>query len=669
MTTFNQSKKSSYGSIKTILIPTLILAIIIPIAILGFVSNYQTQNIVKKNLELSTKQTVYEINQAISTYLIGIENQIESISTSKYIRNFSVETDIDSIYDTIGNIVESNESILNGYFATTTKDMYLYPKQNLPDGYDPTSRPWYTTAVNKSGTASWSEPYVDAASGNFTITLAKTVKSNGKIVGVIGLDVSLANFSDSMKNHVIGESGYVFITDAMGTTITHPDESIIGTEDAKELPFWNTASTTKNGYTSYEHEGVKKLASFDTNEITGWKLFASMEMSELTKDTNAIRDFSIASLLVGLLIAILLSISITRMITKPLKKMTYAFETGANGDLTASVDIKSNTEFGEIGNDFNIMMQNISSSFRHVTNSAKIVQETASQVNDIANQTSKATEEVAKTIDSIAMSANEQAKDAEIGTHVVSDLSDIIENVVSTSLDMTAMSKEANELSKVGLNKVEVLIDKSHESTKSSKELGDIVSQMNKSADEIDTITETIAQIADQTNLLALNAAIEAARAGENGRGFAVVADEVRILAEQSAHATKDIRSLITNIQAQSKAASNSVSLATQIISDQDNAVEETKSIFETIASSIDGLFTKTSQIQNYTENMTVSKNEMVNMIGNVSAASEETSAATQEVSASTEEQLASIEEVTSHTEELNTLARELQDSIKVFKI
>lgn len=97
-----------------------------------------------------------------------------------------------------------------------------------------------------------------------------------------------------------------------------------------------------------------------------------------------------------------------------------------------------------------------------------------------------------------------------------------------------------------------------------------VLSELERSANEIETVSAAIKSIAEQTNLLALNAAIEAARAGESGRGFAVVADEVRKLAERSASSAANIAERIGDIL-------QATALASQAMSRMTSGIESTR--------------------------------------------------------------------------------------------
>ncbi len=110
--------------------------------------------------------------------------------------------------------------------------------------------------------------------------------------------------------------------------------------------------------------------------------------------------------------------------------------------------------------------------------------------------------------------------------------------------------------------------DAAMESGKAVGEAINAMSDIEQSAEQIGKIIGTIDEIAFQTNLLALNAGIEAARAGESGRGFAVVAQEVRALAQRSADAAREIKSLVGMTKAQVEGGVRLVDRTQQAIGD-----------------------------------------------------------------------------------------------------
>src|SRR5712671_1670509 len=155
----------------------------------------------------------------------------------------------------------------------------------------------------------------------------------------------------------------------------------------------------------------------------------------------------------------------------------------------------------------------------------------------------------------------------------------------------------------------------------SARRTDTIVRALAEGAQQIEHVAELISSIAGQTNLLALNATIEAARAGEAGRGFAVVASEVKSLASQTAEATKEIGTRISQIQGATKEAVEAIQGITATI-------EEVSAIATTIGSAIEEQGAATAEIARNVTQTAQATQEVTANIGGVSTAAHETGGA-----------------------------------------
>ena len=189
------------------------------------------------------------------------------------------------------------------------------------------------------------------------------------------------------------------------------------------------------------------------------------------------------------------------------------------------------------------------------------------------------------------------------------------------------------------------------------KNLPKTVRELARSRDQKAKIIQGIFfdDIAGQTNLLALNAAIEAARAGEQGRGFAVVADEVRKLAERTTKATKEIASMIKQIQKDTENAVQSMEVGT-------SEVEVGRDLTNKAGTSLQEIVDESQHV--------------VEIVTQVAAASEQQSTAAEEISKNiesissvTQQSAAGTEQIAKAAEDLSRLTLNLENLVGQFKI
>nr|WP_314546895.1 methyl-accepting chemotaxis protein [uncultured Massilia sp.] len=241
------------------------------------------------------------------------------------------------------------------------------------------------------------------------------------------------------------------------------------------------------------------------------------EQQQGQSDFERARNVLIAVAVLATLVAIAVGWFITRSITMPMRRAVDVARTVASGDLTSRIDVDSTDETGELLGalkEMNDSLQNIVGRVRSGTETLVTASgEIASGNLDLSSRTEQqasALEETASSMEELTATVKQNAENA----------------------------RQANQLAKSA----------SDVATRGGAVVADVVTTMgsiHESASKIVDIIGVIDGIAFQTNILALNAAVEAARAGEQGRGFAVVASEVRNLAQRSAAAAKEIKTLI----------------------------------------------------------------------------------------------------------------------------
>jgi len=226
---------------------------------------------------------------------------------------------------------------------------------------------------------------------------------------------------------------------------------------------------------------------------------------------------SIALTSIGIGLAILLGIALIRGIQSSLKQAVASAHAIAGGDLTRSVEVRGKDEIATLLDALRKMQEGLREVVRSVRGSSDSVAAASSQIAQGNMDLSARTESQAGALEETAAS---------------------MEELNATVRQNADNAQQANQLAQSASAVAE-------RGGKAVSEVVGTIKEISESSNKIFDIIQVIDSIAFQTNILALNAAVEAARAGEQGRGFAVVASEVRALAQRSATAAKEIKTLI----------------------------------------------------------------------------------------------------------------------------
>ncbi|WP_246499181.1 methyl-accepting chemotaxis protein [Ideonella paludis] len=406
------------------------------------------------------------------------------------------------------------------YFGFADKRIAFSKPQQLPEGYDPTSRPWYTQAAAGQAVV-LTEPYVDASTKKLVITFATAIREGGAVKAVAAGDVFMDGVSKNIASIRPTPSSFGFVVSKDGKVMVHEQvERVLkpATDMSADL---NLALLAQAGtrLSEFNMAGREMLMTTQAIEGTPWTLVVALDKAEALAGVSAMLWQSLLGSAALALVSLLAVGGLLASRLKGLATLRDAMREVAqgDGDLTRRLQADGSDELAAIGHHFNQFVDKI--------------QHTLVEIRATSESVRIATEEIATGNQDLSTRTEHTASSLQETASSMSQMTGQVGHSAETARQANQLASSAADAARRGGEVVDQVVGSMDQITHSSRKIAEIIG--------------VIDGIAFQTNILALNAAVEAARAGEQGRGFAVVAAEVRSLAQRSATAAREIKTLI----------------------------------------------------------------------------------------------------------------------------
>ncbi len=499
------------------------------------------------------------------------------------------------------------------------------------------------------------------------ISICAPIISNGKAVGILGIDLSINWFAEVIRSIRPFKEGYGFIVSNNAFCVSHINKDLIGAT-ADKMKFTSEDKRLIKGGNSFKRFG--KPAGTD---IDAWTVYTPIRIKNtdnpltlgisipeyvIFKQADNLRNLCIIIGVISILLLLFVVYTISvNLIVKPVKRVVSSLENIAKGegDLTIRIPVVSKDELGELAVWFNLFLDRLQEMIRKISDNSEKVKGSSSDLALIAGEMSGTAGETLDMSNNVSSAAEEMSSNLNAVAAAMEQSSTNTTMVASSVEEMTVTISEIAKETDKAKNVAGSAVDQSENAGKMMKELG-------IAAQAIGKVTETISDISEQTNLLALNATIEAARAGEAGKGFAVVASEIKDLSKQTAEATLDIRNRISVVQ-------DTTDVSVKEITKVADTILSINNIVDKISQSVDEQSSATNEIAANVTQLSSGISEVSTNVGQSSTVASEISKDITHVNIASSNVSTSSDQIKNSVEDFQQMATELNKIVGGFVI